>query len=66
MFYSDDPIADFGAWDAEQNKRIARLPVCADCDEPIQDDHFYLINGECICPDCMDGNYKKCVEDFIE
>lgn len=47
MFYSDDPIADYDRYDAEQNKRLAKLPVCADCDYPIQDEFAYYINGDC-------------------
>lgn len=49
MLYSDD---------AEQNKQLARLPVCADCDEPIQDEFAYYINGEWICENCMDA-YRR-------
>jgi formylmethanofuran dehydrogenase subunit E len=60
MFYSDNPIADFDRWDAEQNKQLENLPVCADCDNPIQDDSAYYINGEWICEDCMDS-YKRVV-----
>lgn len=53
MSYTNDPIADFDAWDAEQNKRLETLPECADCGEPIQDETAYYINGEWICRDCM-------------
>lgn len=60
MPYSNDPLADFDKWDAEQNKQFANLPVCADCDNPIQDDSAYYINGEWICEDCMDS-YKQVV-----
>lgn len=53
VFYSNDPIADFDRWDAEQNKQLERLPVCADCDNPIYDETAYYINGDWICRDCM-------------
>lgn len=62
---SDDPIKDFERYDAAQAEQLKKLPRCADCDEPIQDDHYYLINDECICPDCIDSNYKKWVEDYV-
>lgn len=58
MSYTDNPIADFDAWDADQSKRLTRLPVCADCDEPIQDEFAYYINGEWICENCMDA-YRR-------
>lgn len=60
MFYSDNPIADFDRWDAEQNKQLENLPVCADCDNPIQDETAYYINGEWICRDCM-TTYERIV-----
>ena len=63
---SDDPVADFDRWDAEQESWLARRPVCADCGEHIQADHYFDINGEAICPDCMEGNYRKEIGDYIE
>lgn len=61
MYYSNDPLADFDRWDTEQNKHLAQLPVCADCDEPIQDESAYYINGEWICESCMDA-YRRDVQ----
>lgn len=66
MCYTDDPIADFHRHDAEQQAELDKLPVCADCGEPVQDDHYYLINDEVICPDCLDSNYRKDIEDYVE
>jgi formylmethanofuran dehydrogenase subunit E len=66
MAWSGDPLADFDRWDAKQQKQLDRLPKCADCGEPIQHDHFYLINDEAICPDCLDAGYRKDVEDYVE
>lgn len=63
---SDDPIKDFERYDTEQARQLEKLPRCADCDEPIQDEHFYLINDECICPDCLESNYRKDTEAFID
>ena len=58
MVIIDDPVADFERYDAKQNRRLARLPVCSDCDEHIQDETAYYINGEWVCESCMDG-YKR-------
>lgn len=66
MFYTDDPGLDFLRHDAEQERELKKLPVCADCGEPVQDDHYYDINGEVICPDCMEANYRKRTEDYVE
>ena len=57
MFRTDDPIADFERYDAEQQKKLDRLPKCCHCGEPIQDDFcFDLGDGEIYCEDCL----KKC------
>lgn len=64
MQYTDDPVADFYAHDAEQAAKLDKLPVCADCGEPITDEFCYYINDVTICPDCMDC-YRRNTEDFI-
>ncbi len=64
IFRTDDPAADFDRWEAEQNKWLSERPVCADCDEPIQDDHCFEINGEYICPRCMEDLHRRDVEDL--
>lgn len=32
--YTDNPLADFAAYELEQEKRIEKLPRCSHCDEP--------------------------------
>ena len=67
MFYkTDDPAADYARWEAEQARELAKLPICADCGEPITSDYCYCINDEYICPDCMDSGYRKWTEDCCE
>ena len=66
MFYSDDPIMDFCRHDAAQQDELNRLPRCSECDEPIQSETCYEINGELICEECLENNHKKWVEDLIE
>ena len=66
MFYSDDPVADFNQYDAEQQAKLDKLPRCSECDEPIQSETCYEINGELICEECLENNHKKWVEDFID
>ena len=61
---TDDPIRDFLSHEAEQEAWLAERPVCADCDEPIQDDHCFEINGEYICPRCMEDLHRRDVDDL--
>lgn len=66
MQITDNPLADFASWAAEQTAQLERLPVCADCGEPVQNDHYYLINDEVICPDCLESGYRKDIDEYIE
>lgn len=59
MPYIPDNLDMFNLWDFKQNKRLSELPKCDYCDEPIQHDHYYLINDEFICPDCLDSYFRK-------
>lgn len=61
-YRTDDPIADFARWDAEQAAQEGKLPRCDYCNEPVQDDYFYQINDEVICPDCLNNHFRKEVD----
>lgn len=50
-----DMVDFFNDYDREQNKKLAKLPVCADCGEHILDESAFYIDGEWICEDCMDS-----------
>jgi formylmethanofuran dehydrogenase subunit E len=63
MSYTDDPVADFRRHDARQQAELKKLPVCSECGQPIQDYICYEINGELICPDCMEQNHRRWTED---
>ena len=65
MFYTDDPVEDYARWDAEQQRKLERNPVCAECGEHVQDDYFYLINDEVICCGCLKANYRKSTDDYL-
>ncbi len=63
--YIPDPVDLFHQHDAEQQKKLDKLPVCVECDEPIQTDELYEINDELICPDCLVKYHRKWTEDYI-
>lgn len=64
--YGDDPVREAERHYAQQDRELERRPVCDECGHHIQDDWFYLINDEFICPDCLNNYYRKEVEDFME
>lgn len=59
MIRTDDPIRDFDRWDEEQSRWLESRPECADCGEPIQEDHCFEYNGEYICPRCNEECHRK-------
>lgn len=65
MYRTDDPLADFHRWDAEQQRELNKLPKCAYCDEPIQEDYCYEINDEPICNACVEAHHRKRTEDYM-
>lgn len=65
MFRTDDPIADFHSYDAEQEKQLKRLPKCEWCNEHIQDDYYYEIADIVICEECLNDEYRKSTDDYL-
>jgi formylmethanofuran dehydrogenase subunit E len=53
-------------YERQQHAELLKYPKCSCCEEPITDEHFYLIKGDKICPACLDGNYKQWTDDYIE
>lgn len=64
MFYSDDPVADYESYTAQQERELGKIPKCSECGNHIQDEMAYLINDELICERCMNG-FKVHVDDYI-
>ena len=64
MMFTNDPIADFNAWDSEKERRLARAPKCAECGKPIQEDRLFDIDGELYHVKCFENNYLKWTEDY--
>jgi hypothetical protein len=66
MFFTDDPVKDYDRYQEEQDKQLQKLPKCSYCDEHIQDEHFYEINDEVICEECLNQNFRKRTDDYVE
>lgn len=45
MLRSDDPIADYDAYDREAAEYEKKCPVCDVCGDPITDDYYYMVGG---------------------
>lgn len=66
MFYTDDPVRDAMNYDMERQKELDSLPKCDICGEPIQDEDLYDLEGTLVCEECLNREYKKPVDDYIE
>lgn len=67
-FRSSDPAADFDRYDREQERQLARLPICEGhkCGKRIQDEDYYDVDGEILCEECMKRKYRRKTEDYYE
>lgn len=61
MSYTDDPVKDAMRRDREHQQWLDRLPHCARCHQPIQDDDYYEIEEANICSDCL---FEYCEEQY--
>lgn len=52
-------------YEAEQERKLNKLPKCDCCGQPITDDYFYNIDGTYICEDCL-SDYRQKTDDYIE
>lgn len=64
MYYTDDPHADFDRYDRDQEAALRNLPICCNCQEHIQSEDLYDIDGSLYCEDCMEG-FKSCTDNYI-
>ena len=65
-FRLGDPLDDFDRLDREQARREARLPVCEKCGERIYDEHYFDVDGEIYCEECMIEKFRKYTDDLLE
>ena len=66
MIFTDDPVADAERYYAEQQAKLDKLPVCSDCQEPIQEEYCYEIGREILCEDCMNHRYQVTTDWFTD
>ena len=66
MPYTDDPIADFEAWDAEQQKKLDSFPKCTECGKRIQDDELFDVYGDLYCWDCAIKEFRRQTDYYID
>lgn len=58
---TNDPVADAERHIAEQDALLAKRPKCCVCENHIQDEYLYDVNGLIFCEECM-SYFRKAVE----
>lgn len=51
--------------ESQKEAELEKLPVCIECEQPIQDDRCYMFSEVFICDDCMEINHRVKTEDYI-
>lgn len=66
MAWSDNPVADFERHDAEQKRKLANLPACCICGEPIQQEKAICYNDKWVCEEHEWDFWQNIRDDFLE
>lgn len=53
-------------YDNERERELEKYPLCDCCREPITDEHLYYIGDLLYCESCMNEEFRKRTEDFME
>jgi NADH pyrophosphatase NudC (nudix superfamily) len=51
--------------DARDLKWEELHPICCKCGWQIQDEHYYDVEDEVLCEDCMKEKYRRSTDDYI-
>ena len=61
-----DNMDAWDRYDDERSEELDRLPVCDNCENPIQEEKFFYYRGDKICRECMETHFEVWTEDYIE
>ena len=65
MPWTDDPIADYNRYCAEEERQMAKLPKCGCCGYRVTDETYYDIDGEILCEECLNDKYLKYTDNYM-
>lgn len=57
--YTDNPLADHAAYEAELARLEAQVPICNYCGKPVAEDFYYEINDEVFCAECLEQHFRR-------
>lgn len=62
---TNDPAADFQAWNDENEEKAKKYPLCSCCGQHIFD-YAYHLDGETYCDDCAKDWLEQQREEITE
>ena len=62
----EDNYSQWEHHERRQQQWLEKRPVCCYCDQHIQDEELFDIEGELYCKQCLVNNFQKNTEDYIE
>lgn len=60
---------NYSLWEDRERQQeawLARRPKCVHCNQPIQDERVFDVEGELYHVDCFNESHLKWTEDYIE
>ena len=63
--YIPDNLDSYERYQSAQDKWLESRPICVECGEHIQEEHYFEINDEPVCFECLVNNHRKRTEDYI-
>lgn len=61
-----DVYDQWKAHEQKQERRLSQFPECDYCHKPILDEHYFEINGDVMCEKCLNNNFRKDTDDYVE
>ena len=62
-------LDNYDLWEQREmecEEELQKFPKCAECGEPITDEHLWHIGKRFYCEDCMNEEFRKNTEDYME
>ena len=62
----EDAYSQFKSRERRLEAWLRKRPVCCYCQQPIQDENLYDIEGNLYHEDCLNDSFRKYTEDYCE
>lgn len=56
----------YAQYEADREEKLRKFPKCDICGEYITDEYFYNIDGTYMHEECLNSEYRKSTDDYME